>query len=188
VTVRTAAAALAGLAGVLVIEGPAAASALRGGSDAGPIWIGGLLIIASSVVSAYSNVYVKKRLGRVSPVVNVWGQTLVGSLVLFAAALAFEPGRAARWTATSIGALLYLAIAGTVLTFVALYWLVPRVPMSVIGTIPLVDTVIAVILGAVFLGEALPLRVFAGGLLIVAGVLLATSSGPAPARPVRGTV
>jgi len=181
-TVRTAAAALAGLTGVLVIEGPAAASALHGARDAGPIWIGGLLVIASSVVSAYSNVYVKKKLVRVSPVVNVWGQTLVGSVVLFAAALAFEPGRTARWTAVSIGALLYLAIAGTVLTFVALYWLVPRVPMSVIGTIPLVDTVIAVMLGAVFLGEALPLRVFGGGLLIVAGVLLATSSGPAPAR------
>jgi drug/metabolite transporter (DMT)-like permease len=116
----------------------------------------------------------------VSPVVNVWGQTLAGSLFLFAAALVFEPGRTAHWTPSSIAALLYLAIPGTVLTFIALYWLVPRVPMSVIGTIPLVDTVIAVLLGAVFLGEALPLRVFAGGALIVGGVLLATRSRPSP--------
>lgn len=171
-TVRTGAAALAGLAGVAVIEGPAALRGLKG--DARAVWVGGLLVIASAVVSAYSNVYVKKRLGRVSPVVNVWGQTLAGSLVLFAAAFLFESGRPAHWTPSAIGALLYLSIAGTVLTFVALYWLVPRVPMSVIGTIPLVDTVIAVILGAIFLGEALPLRVFAGGALIVAGVLMAT--------------
>ena len=142
------------------------------------LWVGGLLIIVGAVVSAYSNVYVKKYLGRVSPVVNVWGQTLAGSVVLFAAALAFERGKPAHWSAASVGALVYLAIPGTVLTFVALYWLVKRVPMSVIGTIPLVDTVIAVILGAIVLGEALPLRVFAGGALIVAGVLLATRPPP----------
>ena len=136
-------------------------------------------MITAAVVSAYSNVYVKKHLGRVSPVVNTWGQTLAGSIVLFAAALAFERSRSAHWTASAVGALLYLAIPGTVLTFVALYWLVKRVPMSVIGTIPLVDTVIAVILGAIVLHEALPLRVFGGGALIVGGVLLATRSTPA---------
>jgi drug/metabolite transporter (DMT)-like permease len=41
--------------------------------------------------------------------------------------------------------------------------------------------VIAVVLGAVFLGEALPLRVFAGGTLIVLGVLLAMPRAPKPA-------
>ena len=63
-------------------------------------------------------------------------------------------------------------VFGTVLTFVGLFWLVPRVPVAVIGTIPLVDMLIAVLLGAVFLREALPARVLLGGVLILAGVIL----------------
>ena len=46
-----------------------------------------------------------------------------------------------------------------------------------IGSIPLVDTLIAVVLGAIVLHEALPVRVFAGGALIAAGVVLAAGRG-----------
>jgi len=51
--------------------------------------------------------------------------------------------------------------------------------VAVIGTIPLVDTVVTVLLGAAILGETLSARVFAGAALILAGVTLA-------ARPARG--
>ncbi len=177
-TARTSVAALVGLAGVLLIEAPAALRAFSGGSVT--VFAGGLLVLGSSIASGYSNVFVKKALGRVPPALNVWGQTLAGSIFLFALALPLEHGQKLPWTATSISALLYLAIPGTALTFAALFWLVPRVPMSVIGTIPLVDTVIAVILGAILLGESLPLRVLGGGALILVGVVLATMAPTAP--------
>lgn len=173
-TARTSVAALVGLAGVLLIEAPAAVRAFSGGSVT--VLAGGLLVLLSSIASAYSNVFVKKSLRRVPPAVNVWGQTLSGSIFLFALAFTIERGQRLPWTGSSIAALLYLAIPGTALTFAALFWLVPRVPMSVIGTIPLVDTVIAVILGAIILGESLPLRVLAGGALILVGVVLATTA------------
>jgi drug/metabolite transporter (DMT)-like permease len=44
--------------------------------------------------------------------------------------------------------------------------------MAVIGTIPVVDTVIAVALGNLVLGEELSLRLFLGGALILVAVLL----------------
>lgn len=181
-TVRTSLAALVGLGGVLLIEAPAALRAFSGGSST--VLAGGLLVLGSAIASAYANVFVKKHLRRVSPAVNVWGQTLAGSIFLFALAFTVERGRQLVWTPSVIAALLYLAIPGTALTFAALFWLVPRVPMSVIGTIPLVDTVIAVILGAIVLGESLALRVLAGGALILVGVILATinpRSSPLPA-------
>lgn len=178
-TRRAALAASLGLAGVAVIEGPAAGRALQG--ETGPLFLGGLLVLGSALVSAYSNVLVKKHLGRVPPDRNVWGQTLVGSLFLVALAAAFERGQPVTWSATAVAALAYLVVFGTVLTFVGLFWLVPRVPVAVIGTIPLLDMLIAVLLGAIFLGEALPARVLAGGVLILAGVLLtARSSGGTP--------
>ncbi|HYK43453.1 MAG TPA: EamA family transporter [Thermoanaerobaculia bacterium] len=163
-------AALMGLGGVAVIEGPAAVHAL--GGQMGPLFWGGILVLGSALISGYANVLVKKWLGGVPPARNVWGQTLVGSLLLFLLAAVFERGQPVHWSTDAILALAYLSIFGTVLTFVGLFWLVPRVPVAVIGTIPLVDMLIAVILGAVFLGEALPVRILFGGVLILAGVIL----------------
>ena len=48
---------------------------------------GGTLVLGSAVVSAYANVLNKKSLSKVPPVLNVWGQTLVGSIFLFLGAL-----------------------------------------------------------------------------------------------------
>ena len=126
----------------------------------------------------------KKHLGAVSPFINVWGQTLVGSAFLLAASFLFERGAPVRWTPSSAGALAYLAVIGTALPFVGLFWLIRRVPVSVIGTIPVVDTVIAVVLGNLILGETFSPRVLLGGAFILLGVLLVASlcAGPVPKR------
>ena len=162
-----------GLAGVAVIEVPDLTGVFA--RRAGSVAAGGALMLAAAVVSAGSNVIVKKRLGRVAPAVNVWGQTLVGSLFLLGSAALLEAGKPVRWTPRAWGAVLYLAVLGTALTFAGLFWLVKRVPVAVIGTIPLVDTLLAVLLGAAILGEKLPVPVFAGGALILAGVFLVST-------------
>lgn len=174
-----------GLAGVAIIEVPAAIRAFASHGTVGGAFAGGLMILGSAVVCGYSNVLLKKRLGRVPPLVNVWGQTLAGAAFLFVLAAGFERDAPARWTLPAVGSLAYLVVFGTILTFAGLFWLAPRVPVAVIGTIPLVDMLIAVLLGAIFLGEALPGRVFAGGALILAGVVLSAGVGAArrPADP-----
>src|SRR6185369_13780154 len=88
----------AGLAGVAVIQGPALA---RTGAVTGPLAAGGLLVLTSAVVSAFSAVIVKKRLSGVSAVANVWGQSLVAAPLLLAASALFESSAASRWTAGS---------------------------------------------------------------------------------------
>jgi drug/metabolite transporter (DMT)-like permease len=172
-TRRAVAAAGLGLSGVVVIEAPAVAGLASSGSPR--LVAGGALVFASAIVAAYANILNKKSFAGVSPVFNVWGQTLVGSAFLLLAAAVFETGVPARWTPSAIASLLYLAVFGTALTFAGLFWLIPRVPVAVIGTIPLVDTFIAVLLGGVFLGERLSPRVFAGGALILVGVVLSAS-------------
>jgi drug/metabolite transporter (DMT)-like permease len=172
-TPRAVAAAALGLSGVAVIELPAIAELIV--SPPGPLVAGGSLVLGAAIVSAYANVLNKKSLSGVPPVVNVWGQTLVGSAVLLLAVVALERGAPARWTPSAIASLLYLAVFGTVLTFAGLFWLIPKVPVAVIGTIPLVDTLIAVMLGSLVLGERLSTRILGGGVLILAGVVLAAS-------------
>ena len=177
-TRRALLAAALGLAGVVVIEAPAVTSLAA--SRSSRVIAGGALVFAAAIVAAYANILNKRSFAGVSPVFNVWGQTLVGSLFLLLAAVVFESGAPARWTASAIASLGYLAVFGTALTFAGLFWLIPRVPVAVIGTIPLVDTFIAVLLGALVLGERLSPRVFAGGALILAGVLLAASPKRTP--------
>jgi drug/metabolite transporter (DMT)-like permease len=170
-TGRTLSAAGLGLAGVALMQGPAVSRALQ--SDFGALLRGGGLVFLAAIVSAFASVLVKKHLGRVDPPLNVWAETLVGSAFLLPLAAIVERGRPAQWTLPAVGALAYLAIFGTAFTFVGLFWLIKRVPISVVSTIPLVDTMIAVVLGAIVLGERLPARTLAGGALILLGVVLA---------------
>lgn len=172
ITRRTAASACMGLLGVAVIEGPSLARLFSGGT--GTRVLGSALVLLASVVAAFANVYNKKHLSSVPPVWNTWLQTLAGSSLLLALAAVFEPGATLRWTPSAIGSLLYLSILGTALPFAGLFWLLHRVPMSVIGTIPVVDTVIAVALGNLILGESFSPRVLAGAGLILVAVLLAS--------------
>jgi drug/metabolite transporter (DMT)-like permease len=173
-TPRAVAAAALGLAGVAVIEAPAVAGLF--GTASSRLVAGGSLVVGSAIVSAYANVLNKRSLAGVAPAVNVWGQTLVGSTLLLLTAAVFERGAPARWTPTAVASLVYLALFGTALTFAGLFWLIPKVPVAVIGTIPLVDTFVAVLLGSLVLGERLSTRILAGGVLILAGVVLSASS------------
>lgn len=175
---RTVLAALLGLGGVAVIEAPAALAGLSGATRT--LVAGGVLMLISAIAAAYSNVAFKKHLGGVAPLLTTWAQTLAGSAFLLVLAAVFERGAVLRWTASSVTALLYLTIAGTALPFVGLFWLIRRVPVAIIGTIPVVDTVIAVVLGSLVLGETLSPRLLVGGLFILAGVLLAASPAGAP--------
>jgi drug/metabolite transporter (DMT)-like permease len=170
-TARTAGSAVLGLGGVAVIEAPALATLFS--AQTRPHLLGGALVLVASVVAAYANVYNKKYLSAVPPVWNVWLQTFAGSALLLALAAGFERGAVLRWTPNAVGALVYLALFGTALPFAGLFWLLHRVPVSVIGTIPIVDTVLAVALGSLILGESLSPRVLAGAALILVAVLLA---------------
>ena len=77
--------------------------------------------------------------------------------------------------------LVYLAVFGTAVTYLCLFWLIPRVPMSAIGAIPLLDTTVAVILGALVLQERIGWPLLFGGALVLAGVALANQSPAEPA-------
>jgi drug/metabolite transporter (DMT)-like permease len=173
---------LAGLTGVAVIEGPALSRAASQG--AGRLAAGGLLVLTSAVVSAFSAVLVKKRLARVSAAANVWGQSLVAAPLLLVASAIFEGGAPSRWTPGSISALGYLAVVGTS-TFIGTQWLIPRLPVAVVGTYPILNTLLALLWGSLLGHERITPRAGAGGVLILAGVLLVTFRPPPAGEPAR---
>jgi drug/metabolite transporter (DMT)-like permease len=107
-------------------------------------------------------------------------QTLGGSVVLSLAALALEGGQPGAWTARALGSIGYLALGGTVLTYVGLYWLIPRIPLVALGSIPLVDTTVALTLGTLVAGERLTLPMLGGGALVLlaAGLSIGRTTPP----------
>ena len=173
---------LLGLSGVAVIEGPALARAET--LTAGPLAAGGLLVLTSAVVSAFSAVVVKKRLSRVPAPANVWGQALVAAPVLLAASAVFESGTPSRWTTGSVAALAYLAVVGT-FTVLGTQWLIPRLPVAVVGTFPILNTLLALLWGRLLGHERITARAAVGGVLILAGVLLVTFRPRPAGEPAR---
>jgi drug/metabolite transporter (DMT)-like permease len=69
-------------------------------------------------------------------------------------------------------ALLYLIVFGSLVAFSAYMWLLRAAPLSLVSTYAYVNPVVAVILGAVFLGETAGPRTLIAGAIILAAVAL----------------
>jgi drug/metabolite transporter (DMT)-like permease len=167
-----------GICGVAVLEAPHLASV-----ESSPLLaVGSGLVVLASIVVALANVLVRRHLLSVSPLAMTAGQTAVGAAALLAAAALAERGAHAAFTPAAVAALVYLAVFATALTYVGLYWLVPRISMAALGAIPLLDTTVAVALGALVLGEEVGWHLAAGGALVLAGAALANLP-PGPRAP-----
>jgi drug/metabolite transporter (DMT)-like permease len=100
----------------------------------------------------------------------LWAGLLFGVLSLVTG----ELGRV-HWqgiSRTSWLALLYLIVFGSLVGFSAYVWLLRSAPLSLVSTYAYVNPVVAVVLGAIFIGEALTPRVVIAGSIILAAVAL----------------
>jgi drug/metabolite transporter (DMT)-like permease len=79
--------------------------------------------------------------------------------------------RSVPWTAWA--AVLYLAIAGSIVALVALYWLLARRPAAVVGTYAYVNPVIAVLLGYLIADERISFIQIFGMVVILAAAYIA---------------
>jgi drug/metabolite transporter (DMT)-like permease len=68
--------------------------------------------------------------------------------------------------------LLYLIVFGSLVGFSAYVWLLRSAPLSLVSTYAYVNPVVAVVLGAIFIGEALTPRVLIAGSIILGAVAL----------------
>jgi drug/metabolite transporter (DMT)-like permease len=92
-------------------------------------------------------------------------------VLLSALAFALEKPLEVTWTPRAAASVVYLALAGTVLTFGLYFWLMRHVAASSLSLIAYVTPVIALALGWMF-GETLTLSTIGGAVLIVGSVAL----------------
>jgi drug/metabolite transporter (DMT)-like permease len=113
-------------------------------------------------------------------------EMLAGGVFLVAAALASGEWRdlgGGALAADSIGAWLYLVVAGSLVGFTAYAWLLRVAPISLVVTHQYVNPLVAIALGMLFLGERPSPYTLAGAALIIGSVYVAVRSETASARP-----
>lgn len=124
-----------------------------------------------------------------SPLLGVAMQMLAGGAVLvLAAAVRGEPARFSftQVTLASFSGWLYLTTFGSLVGFSAYVWLLRVSTPARVSTYAYVNPLIAVFLGCTVGGERLSNQLFfAGGLIVLAVVMIVRSSGRVTAAPAR---
>jgi drug/metabolite transporter (DMT)-like permease len=159
---------VAGFAGVGVIFSEDF-SALGGRQVA----VASVVMLLSPAAAAMSSVAVKRWGAGVHP----FSLTAVPMLICAGAtgvlAATVERDLPFVWNASSISALVYLALVGSAVTFTLYYWLLSHLPAKRLALIAYIIPVEAVLIGVFFLDEPITARVVLGSVLVVVGVALA---------------
>jgi len=120
------------------------------------------------------------------PLVATGLQMFLGGTVL--AVIAIGTGESARFdigavTRDSFIAFLYLTVVGSLLAFTVFGWMLRVAPLPLVTTYAYVNPVVAVILGAIILGENIEPRTVVAGTIIVAAVALIVTARGRMAAP-----
>jgi drug/metabolite transporter (DMT)-like permease len=140
----------------------------------------GLLVLLAPLSVSVATLLTKQRAAGASSLVLNRDAMLIGAAVLGGVAFSVESPLAVVWTPNAILSVLYLALVGTVLTFGVYMWLLRYVPAYRMSLVSFVIPVFALLVGAVFGGEALGARTLLGTAIVLGGVGLANRKAPAP--------
>ena len=136
--------------------------------------IGGILIIVAAAFCWAIGSFSSGRLGlpRDPIVTTAWQMILGGLAILVVGLLAGEGGdvHVSEFSAESIAAFAYLVVVGSLIAFTAYVWLLRNAPISQVATYAYVNPVVAIALGALFVGEEVTPLVAVAAAVIVASV------------------
>ncbi len=136
---------------------------IRGGHAWDVVWL-----LLAAMAQAGSLVVQHTRLRSVPSLVSAaWQEWLAAPVFLALTWIFHEPWP--HWAPATAAAALYLVVVGA-LAYASFAAAVRLLPMTIAGTYAFVNPVIAVILGALVLGEPLTLRTTVGGALLLMGV------------------
>src|SRR5919202_311004 len=178
---------LVGLGGVALLVSPGG-----GGTDL----LGGLACVGCAVSWAAGTLYARRAPLPSQPGLASGVQMLAGGVLLAVAGLAAgEAGdvHLSQISGESLLAVAYLVVVGSIVAFSCFQWLLHNAPLSIVSTYAYVNPVVAVLLGAAFLGEPLTMRTLVAGAAIVVSVVLIVGGGRVrlprlrAALPARGT-
>jgi|SoiMethySBSTD1v2_1073268.scaffolds.fasta_scaffold88185_3 drug/metabolite transporter (DMT)-like permease len=171
-----------GFVGVAILVGPTALG-VTGALDAAGL----VAILISPIAWSSGSLYAAHRASLPThPLVATGMQMVAGAFVLAVMSIVSgEPGRfdPAAVSTPSFAAFLYLTIVGSIVAFTTYGWMIRVAPLPLVATYAYVNPVVAVILGAIILGEPIEARTILAGAVIVAAVALIVTARGRMTRP-----
>jgi drug/metabolite transporter (DMT)-like permease len=165
---------VAGIAGVAVLLAP-----VEGLGHLDPIGV--LLVLGAAISWAAGSLYARHAPLPRSGLLGTALEMMAGGVVLVAAGtLLGEVGRTdvTQFSLSSIVAIAYLVVFGSIVAFTAYTWLLANVPVSTVGTYAYVNPIVAVALGALILGEQITPRTLIAAAIIIGAVVAMVSGRP----------
>jgi drug/metabolite transporter (DMT)-like permease len=137
--------------------------------------LGMIAIVTSALIQAFSAVMIKKHGHSISPfIVTFIPMSLAGIFLLTGSVLTEDLSRT-EFTTVAVLSVIFLAVFGSVATFVSYFWLLKRVEVVLLSLTSFVTPVIAVFLGVIILNERISSQLFAGSALVLGGILAANA-------------
>jgi drug/metabolite transporter (DMT)-like permease len=169
-----------GLAGLGVLLSP---SLRHGFGSQGKTAMGAVIVLLSALCWSVGSLVSRHTRLPVNPFVASGWQMLFAGLVNVALATAFRAWPQAHWTHAAWGSIAYLVTFGSLVGYTAYIWLIEHVPVPKLATYAYVNPIVAVILGAIVLGERLGPTEYIGMVAVLAAVALLTSSKLKSGKP-----
>jgi O-acetylserine/cysteine efflux transporter len=140
------------------------------------------LVAMSALTESAGAIFVKQ--ARLKPQQLLAWFAVIGTLFLWSATLLFEKGQLDVLRSPNAPliacAVVYSAIAASVIGHTAYYWLLQRLPVSLVASSALMTTLLGVTFSVVLLGDHITPRFAIGGVMALGGislVLLRTAAG-----------
>lgn len=146
------------------------------------IILASVAIIISALATAFSTLIIKHYLSDIEAIALTFHQMVYGTLMLLAISLILGelPRVEFRWEA--LAAIGYLGVIGSALAFVLYYRLLQQMSAITTSYIIYFTPIVALIIGWLFLGEAITRQTIYGTAFILSGIAI-TQSKPARALP-----
>ena len=171
-----------GFVGVGILFGPALHFASNGGRHPA---IGISILLVSSFIWSAGSLYSRTAKHAASPFLTAAQQMLCGGALLLLAAITtgelrhFHPSSIST---LSLASFVYLVNIGAVVGYTAYIWLLRHCEPAKVATYAYVNPIVAVLLGALFAGETLSMRMLIAAGLIIGSVALVITAQQLRAR------
>ena len=134
--------------------------------------LGQLAVIGGTISYALAGVWARKTLAQLTPQVAAAGMLTGASIVTFPAAWIIEGPITLALQPQTWAAISYYAIIATALAYILYYRVLALAGSGNAMLVTLLVAPVAIILGAIVLGEALPLRAYVGFAILALGLLI----------------
>lgn len=138
----------------------------------GAMW-GVAACLASALCASVAVVVTKKYAGPYNPFALLMIPFFLGCVLVWSVAIPLERSNPVHYDAMTWFTIVYLAVMGSVAAFAMFFWAIKRIDVTVLSYQTFIIPILAIMIGWIFLGETVTMRVGAGSGMILAGIALA---------------